>query len=73
VFIKEPKRMRELLSSLANKGNLSLKMLHQIAEYYKIMLLFKLKNDIEKYSEDFVKILRRLRSEDETIAKKIIQ
>jgi len=65
--------MRELLSSLANKGNLSLKMLHQIAEYYKIMLLFKLKNDIEKYSEDFVKILRRLRSEDETIAKKIIQ
>jgi hypothetical protein len=41
VFLKEPEKVQELLTRLLNHGAITGKRLHQIASYYKSLLLFR--------------------------------
>lgn len=61
-FTKDPNRFREILTVLINRDSLSLELLLNIAKYYKQLLLFKNKKDSQKFSEDFIKILRKIKS-----------
>jgi len=61
LFMKESDKMRQLLSVLLNRGVLEQEKLKQIAGYYKNLLLFKVKKDSQKFGEDFIKILRKLK------------
>lgn len=61
-FTKDPNRFREILAVLINRDSLTSELLLNIARYYKQLLLFKSKKDTQKFSEDFVKILRKIKS-----------
>lgn len=61
-FTKDPNRFREILTVLINRDSLSSELLLNIAKYYKQLLLFKNKKDSQKFSEDFIKILRKIKS-----------
>mgnify|MGYP003427220037 CR=1 FL=1 len=64
LFMKEPKRMRELLNGLLNRNAVDSSKLIEIAEIYKTLLLYKVTSDSQKYSEDFIKIIRKIITED---------
>ena len=71
--MKEPNRMRELLNGLLNRNAVESSKLIDIAEIYKTLLLYKISKDSQKYCEDFIKILRKIFTEDEEYPKKVIQ
>jgi hypothetical protein len=64
VFLKEPEKVQELFNRLLNHGAISGKRLHQIASYYKTLLLFRHSKVGQKLTEGFVRVVRQLHSED---------
>ena len=57
--------MRELLNGLLNRNAVDSSKLIEIAEIYKTLLLYKISKDSQKYSEDFIKIIRKIFTADE--------
>ena len=56
-----PNKLRELIIKCVNRNILNDDDLLRFAHYYKKLLLFKNKKDNQKFGEDFVIILKKLR------------
>ena len=72
-FMKDPDRFREIINGLINRGSIPSEELMTIVHFYKKLLLFKGKRDTQKYTEDFIKILRKIKSDDENAMNKIVE
>jgi hypothetical protein len=72
VFMSDPNRMRELAIKIANRC-LFPEDIHRFANLYKNLLLFKHHRENNKFGEDFVQILMKLRQHNEDAAKAIAQ
>lgn len=63
-FTKDPDHFREIFKGMLNRDSIPSEELLKIVHFYKKLLLFKGKRDTNKFTEDFVKILRKIKSED---------
>lgn len=66
-FSKQPTKMNEIVSILLNKHNIDFQAAQftKLLDIYKVMLLYKTKGDIfNKLSETFVRMLKKILSED---------
>lgn len=71
-FTKDADHLRELLAALLTRDAVPSELLLNIALYYQRLLLFKHQKDTHKFTEDFVRILRKIKSVDEEQAVGIV-
>ena len=73
MFFSEPEKMQEMLRLVMNKQNVKLENLQRLAEYFKVILLYKDdKKGGEKVAMEFVRLVRKIAGIEKELAHTLI-